>query len=87
MENKKEIKGNININLDTTPILFTDMIIWNISKDEIVLNFASKIFGKQEQIKIVARVGTSKEFFKKFIKDIEKNIVMSEVQGQTGKTN
>lgn len=82
--NQAQQKSNINLNMDNTPLYFTDFIIWNINKNEVVLNFGSKILG-QNQIKVVARVGTSKEFFKQFLKDIEKKLMLSEVQGQTGK--
>ena len=85
MEDKiQSAKGNVNLNIDNTPVFFTDNVMWNISPYGIVLNFGQSIMGSG-QIKITNRVGMSREFMKKFLADLGKNIALTEGQGQTGK--
>jgi hypothetical protein len=37
------------------------------------------------QIKVVSRIGMSREFAKKFVKEFGSNLALTEAQGQTGK--
>jgi hypothetical protein len=83
-QNPVKQSANINLNVDSTPVFFSDFLLWNISPDGVVLNFAQKILGSN-QIKIVARIGMSKDFTKKALNDLSKNIALTEAQGQTGK--
>ena len=84
MDKKQQSPGNVNLNLDTTPVLYTDNVIWNIAPDGVMLNFAQGILGTN-QIRVAARVGMSREFAKRFLSDFGKNLALTEVQGQTGK--
>ena len=61
---KKTQENNVNLNVDTTPVYFSDFVVWNISPDGIVVNFGQKIMGTN-QTKITSRVGMSREFAKK----------------------
>lgn len=76
----------ININLDTTPILYTDNIFMTVSDDGIVFDVGQKV-GPSHQMRIVARIGMSKEHAKKFVKEMGKLLAMSEGHLQTAKKN
>lgn len=85
MENKQPtVQGNININMDTTPVFYADVIFWNISAHGVVLNFGQTIMGSN-QVKIITRVGMSREHAKNFMAGFSKNMALTEAQGQTGK--
>lgn len=88
MENKPTPQtpnqGNLNLNIDTTPVFYTDFVNWNITPDGVVLNFGQAIMGSN-QIKITSRVGLGRDFLKRFIGDLGKMVALTEGQGQTGK--
>ncbi len=84
MDGKKEQELEININLDTTPILYTDNIIMTVNEDGLVLDICQKI-GSTNKIRVVSRVGMSKGHAKKFISHLSKLIDKSEGRGETGK--
>lgn len=84
MDDKKEKNElQINVNLDTTPILYTDNIIMNVNEDGVVLDVCQKL-GPTNQIRIVARVGMSKNHAKKFLKSLGDLLEQSEGKIQTG---
>ena len=67
---KKELnKFELSINLDSTPILYTDNINMTASDDGVVLNITQR-FGPTNQVRIVARVGMSREHAKKFLENL-----------------
>ena len=83
-QNKSQrVNTKVNINLDSTPILYTDNILMNINNDGVILDIAQKI-GTSNQLRIVSRIGMSKEHAKKFIDKLEKLLVLSEGKSQTG---
>lgn len=73
----------ININLDTTPVFYTDNILMNTNEDGVVLNFG-QMLGPTNQLRIVARVGMSRNHAKKFLQEFGKLLAMTEGQSQTG---
>lgn len=86
---KKNQKQNvsINLNLDTTPILYTDNIFMTTNEDGLVLDVGQKI-GVTDQLRIVSRIGMSREHAKKFLKELGNLLAMTEGKKQTGeKTN
>ncbi len=84
MDEEKQAQANINLNLENTPVLYADNIFWNISPDGVMLNFGQSIMGSGG-VKVVSRVGMSREFVKRFIADLGKNLALTEGHGQTGK--
>lgn len=85
MDDKKEKNDlQININLDTTPILYTDNIIMSVNEDGVVLDICQKL-EPTNQARVVSRIGMSKSHAKKFLKTFSDLINMSEGQVQTGK--
>jgi hypothetical protein len=74
----------LNVNLDTTPIVYTDNIFMNANEDGIVLDIGQKLFNTN-QVRIVARVGMSRSHAKKFISEMGKLLAMTEGSLQSGK--
>ena len=76
----------INVNLDTTPILYTDNILMTSNEDGLVLDVCQKI-GPSNQLRIVSRIGMSKNHAKKFLKELGNLMALTEGKGQTGERN
>lgn len=73
---------NVNLNLDTTPIFYTDSVSVTTNEDGIVLDFMQKL-GPTNQVRIVARVGMSREHGRKFYKVFGDGLKLVEGQVQT----
>lgn len=87
MDNKKpenDSKLGLNINLDSTPIIYTDNIFMNANEDGIVLDVGQKVFNTN-QIRIVARIGMSRTHAKKFAGELGKLLAMTDGHLQSGK--
>ncbi len=67
----------INVNLDTTPILYTDSIYMNVNSYGLVLDATQKI---GNQTRIVSRIGMSREHAKQFVIELGKLLAMTEGQ-------
>lgn len=80
-QNDQEVQ--ININLDTTPVLYTDNVLMSTNEDGLVLDFGQKL-GTTNQLRIVSRIGMSREHAKKFLKELGNLLAMTEGQKQTG---
>jgi hypothetical protein len=74
----------ININPDTTPVLYTENIYISSSEDGLTLDIAQKITGTN-QLKVVARIGMSRTHAKKFLKELGNLLAITEGKVQTGK--
>ena len=81
---KKENSQQVNLNLDTTPVLYTDNILMTANPDGVVLDVSQRL-GSTSQVRIVTRVGMSREHAKKFVNELGKLLAMSEGKIQTGK--
>jgi hypothetical protein len=75
---------NININLDTTPILYTDNVFMTTNEDGVVLDFCQKL-GSTNQIRIISRIGMSRSHAKKFSTEFNKLLALTEGHINTGK--
>jgi hypothetical protein len=75
---------SININLDTTPIVYTDNIFMTTNEDGLVLDIGQKL-GNTNQVRIVSRIGMSRSHAKKFLKEMGNLLAMTEGNVQTGK--
>ena len=80
-----QVRGNINLNMDTTPAHYTDFAAWNINEDGVSLNFGQIIMGSN-QVKIYNRIGMSRHFIKRIIELLGKDLALTEAHGQTGKS-
>ncbi len=84
MDNKKDQNDfKINVNLDTTPILYTDNIIMTVNEDGVVLDVCQKL-GPTNQVRVVSRIGMSRSHAKKFLKSFGDLLEHSEGKVQTG---
>ncbi len=73
----------LNVNLDQTPILYTENIYMSTSEDGLTLDIAQKLVGTNQQ-RIVARVGMSRDHAKKFLKELGNLLALTEGDVQTG---
>ncbi len=88
MTENNQQNQNFNLNTDTTPVLFADSVSWNITRAGIVLSFGQTAaigLKRSSVVKIVSRIGLSRDFTKDFLQAFGKNLALTEAQGQTGK--
>jgi hypothetical protein len=71
---------SVSVNLDTTPILFTDNIIITANEDGVVLDIAQKL-ATSNQTRVVARVGMSRTHAKKFATEIGRLLALTQSKG------
>ncbi|MBN1168423.1 hypothetical protein JXA63_00880 [Candidatus Woesebacteria bacterium] len=83
-ENKPNLQ-QVSINLDTTPVLYTDNINLNVNPDGVVLDVMQRL-GPTNQTRIVSRVGMSRDHAKKFVEKLGKLLLKSEGKLATGKS-
>ena len=76
----------IDVNLDSTPILYTDNIFMTTNENGVVLDICQKL-GPTNKMRIVSRVGMSREHAKKFLNELGKLLALTDGQVQTGTKN
>ncbi len=74
----------ISINLDTTPVFYTDNINMVLNPDGVILNVMQRV-GPTNQARIVSRIGMSREHAKKFVETLGKLLIKTEGKVETGK--
>lgn len=86
-DQKKQPPGTqISVNLDKTPILYTENIWMTTSQDGLVLDICQKL-GPTNQMQIVARIGMSRSHAKKFLSELGKLLALTDGQVKTGGGN
>jgi len=84
-DNKQPASGQqVNINLDTTPIYYTDNVFMTTNPDGVVLDVGQRA-GSTNQVKVVTRIGMSRDHAKKLVNELGKLLAMTEGKIQTGK--
>lgn len=88
MDDKKDKNQGqqVNLNLDTTPILYTDSIFMTTNPDGLVLDVGQRV-ASTNQVRIVSRIGMSREHAKKFVNELAKLLTLGEGKIHTGKDN
>lgn len=81
---KQQIAQEVNLNLDTTPVLYTDNILMTINSDGVVLDVAQRV-GSTNQVRIVTRIGMSREHAKKLVNKLGELLIGSDGHIGTGK--
>ena len=82
-KNKTEdVPLNINVNFDTTPILYTDNIQFTTNEDGVVFDVMQRLINTN-QVRIVSRVGMSRSHAKKLVEELGRLLVLTEGQGKT----
>lgn len=74
----------VNVNLDTTPILFTDNVMMTANEDGVVLDVCQRV-GNSNQVRVVARIGMSRSHAEKLLKQMGDLLLMADGRSQTGK--
>lgn len=72
----------VNINLDSTPILYTDRIQVSVNTNGVVINSMQKI-GNSNQYRIVSRIGMSKTHAIKFYTELGKLLAITQGSQKT----
>lgn len=89
MDDKTKKSNNsfdISVNLDTTPIIYTDNIHMTTNPYGVVLDITQRL-ASTNQLRVVSRVGMSREHAKKFLEEFGKLLAITEGSKQTGKKN
>lgn len=73
----------ISINLDTTPVLYTDNVIITTNQDGVVLDITQKL-ATSNQTRIVSRIGMSRSHAKKFAVELGRLLALTEGKSITG---
>lgn len=73
---------NINVNLDSTPILYTDNVFISVNESGIVLDFTQQL-ASTNQARIVSRIGMSRDHAKKFAEQFEAMLKVAEGKAQS----
>lgn len=85
MADKNPQQLKVNINFDTTPVLYTDNINMTTNPDGVVLDIMQR-FGNSDQVRVVARVGMSRNHAKKFVESLGKLLLTTEGEEGTKDT-
>ncbi len=67
----------VNVNLDTTPILYTDNVLMSLNEHGLTLDVCQKL-GNTNQVRIVSRIGMSRDHAKKFVSELSKILAITE---------
>ncbi|MBI2018805.1 hypothetical protein HYS96_03835 [Candidatus Daviesbacteria bacterium] len=77
MDEKKKGVQNLNINFDSTPIVYTDNINITANEDGVVFDVMQRLMSTNN-VRVVARFGMSREHAKKLITILEATIKSAE---------
>jgi hypothetical protein len=67
----------VNLNPESTPVLYTDSIFMTSNEFGIVIDFGQKL-GPTDETRIVSRVGMSREHAKKFLGELGRMLAMTD---------
>ena len=81
-ENKVPDGFNLNINAQTTPVMFSDHIQMTISENGIVFDVGQRILNTN-QINVVSRFGINREHAKRLLKSLGEVLALTEGQVET----
>jgi hypothetical protein len=85
-DSKPQQEISVDINPETTPVLYTDNISMTANEDGLVLDVMQRI-GNTNKARIVARIGMSREHAKKFASELSKLLAITQGQGNTKDKN
>lgn len=77
---------DVEVNLDTTPILYTDSVYMTTNPDGVVLDFTQRL-GSTTKMRIVSRIGMSREHAKKMLAELGKLLAVTEGKRTTEEKN
>lgn len=82
-EQQGQQQVGLNVNLDVTPIFYTDNVFMNANEDGIVFDVGQKLLNTN-QVRIVARIGMSRSHAKKFVQEMSKLLALTSGHLQSG---
>ncbi|OGD62584.1 hypothetical protein A2160_06130 [Candidatus Beckwithbacteria bacterium RBG_13_42_9] len=68
---------SVSVNLDNTPIYYTDNVQITTNPDGVVLDIIQRL-GNSNQARIVSRIGMSREHAKKFSQELSRLLALTE---------
>ncbi|OGE44500.1 hypothetical protein A3B45_05110 [Candidatus Daviesbacteria bacterium RIFCSPLOWO2_01_FULL_39_12] len=77
MDEKPKNTHNLNVNFDSTPVFYTDNINVTANEDGVVFDVMQRLMSTNN-IRIVARIGMSREHAKKLVTILEATIKSAE---------
>lgn len=83
-KDKKTNEMQVSINLDSTPVLYTDNVNMTVNPDGVVMDVMQRL-GPTNQNRIVARIGMSREHAKKFLEKLGEMLLKSQGEAVSGK--
>lgn len=86
---EKKVKNQeleVSVNFDTTPILYTDSISMTSNEDGVVFDVLQRV-GTTNKVRIVSRIGMSRNHAKKFIQEVSNLLAITEGQKRTDGSN
>lgn len=83
MVDDKKPEQQVSVNLDQTPILYTDNVMLTSNEDGIVFDFCQRL-GSSPQVRVVARIGMSREHAKKLLMVLTNQLEQKSGKKQTG---
>lgn len=78
----EEVQLNVNVNFDTTPIVYTDSIQFTTNEDGVVFDVMQRLMSSN-QVRIVSRIGMSRSHAKKLVTELGRLLALTEGQGKT----
>lgn len=85
-EQNQTNQHKVNMNPETTPVLYTDNIFMTSHEFGIVIDFGQKM-GPTNETRIVSRIGMSREHAKKFLAELGKMLAMTDGTSNTEERN
>lgn len=87
-KNIHEHNENVNVNVDpnSTPILYTDMVYMHVNEDGVTFDICQRV-GSGNQFQVATRVGMSRSHAQKFAKKLSETLALTAGQSQTGEKN
>lgn len=81
--NGSQLPLSVDINPETTPILYTDNVFLSTNEDGLVMDVCQSM-GSGNRLRIVSRVGMSRQHAKKFLNELGRLLALTEGKSQTG---
>ena len=75
-----------NLNVETTPVLYTDNVRMTTSPMGVVMSFGQTV-DTTNQVKIVSRIGMSREHAQVFVNEMSKLLALTQGNRNTGQDN
>lgn len=76
-KSKESSAFEVSVNFDSTPILYTDNVLITTNSDGVILDVGQRL-GTTNKVRLVARIGMSRQHAKKVVNELAKTLAISE---------